>query len=81
MSSIGVLVDLHRETNTIYPIQHNPSLRGMRALTDSPWPMFMGNPQHTGMSPYNTDHLDGSVKWYFQTEDFDPGSPIPAAVA
>src|SRR3989338_4642613 len=34
---------------------------------DSPWPMFRGNLRHTGLSPYNTSHVDGTVKWTFET--------------
>lgn len=35
-------------------------------LADSPWPMFHGNPHHTGLSPYDTSHVDGTVQWSFE---------------
>ena len=34
---------------------------------DSPWPMFRGNLKHTGLSPYNTSYVDGTLKWSFET--------------
>ena len=34
-----------------------------RALADSPWPMFRGNAQHTGLSPYDTSNNLGELKW------------------
>ncbi len=36
-------------------------------LTDSPWPMFHGNPQHTGLSSSDTNHVDGTVLWSFES--------------
>ena len=36
-------------------------------LADSPWPMFRGNLLHTGWSPYDTSHVDGTVKCTFET--------------
>ncbi|MFO8109756.1 MAG: PQQ-binding-like beta-propeller repeat protein [Thermoplasmata archaeon] len=32
-------------------------------LSDSPWPKFRGNERNTGLSPYNTSHVDGTVIW------------------
>lgn len=32
-------------------------------LADSPWPTFHGNLQRTGLSPYDTSHVDGTLKW------------------
>jgi len=34
---------------------------------DSPWPMFHGNLPHTGLSLYDTSHIDGTEKWSFET--------------
>ncbi len=34
----------------------------------SQWPMFQGDAQHTGQSPYNTAHVDGTLKWAFASE-------------
>jgi len=34
----------------------------------SPWPMFRGNAQHTGLSPYNTNDNPGEMKWEFRGE-------------
>lgn len=33
----------------------------------SAWPTFHGNNQRTGLSPYDTSHVDGTVKWIFET--------------
>ncbi len=44
-------------------------------LADSAWPMFHGNLQHTGLSPYNTSHVDGTVKWVFKTDKGVESSP------
>ncbi len=33
----------------------------------SPWPMFRGGPRHTGLSNYDTRHVDGTVQWSFRT--------------
>ncbi len=44
-------------------------------LADSPWPMFHGNLQHTGLSPYDTSYVDGTVKWAFKTEQGMESSP------
>ncbi len=43
---------------------------------DSPWPMFHGNLRHTGLSPYNTSHVDGTVKWTFETGAGIESSPV-----
>jgi len=45
-------------------------------LTDSPWPMFHGNAKHTGLSPYDTSHVDGTVKWSFKTGAGIESSPV-----
>ncbi|MFH1439858.1 MAG: PQQ-binding-like beta-propeller repeat protein [Candidatus Woesearchaeota archaeon] len=36
-------------------------------LADSPWPMFHGSVQHGGLSIYDTSHVDGKIKWVFET--------------
>ena len=36
-------------------------------LADSPWPMFRGNLNHTGLSPYDTSGNNGQLKWSFTT--------------
>lgn len=45
-------------------------------LADSPWPMLHGNLRHTGLSPYNTSHVDGIVKWTFETGGGVESSPV-----
>lgn len=45
-------------------------------LADSPWPMFHRDIQHTGSSPYDTSHIDGTVKWTFETGDGIESSPV-----
>jgi len=34
-------------------------------LSDSSWPTFHGNNQRTGLSPYDTSHVNGTVKWTY----------------
>lgn len=48
-------------------------------LADSPWPMFRGNLQHTGWSPYDTSDVDGTVKWIFKADDDFESSPTIGA--
>ncbi len=45
-------------------------------LADSPWPMFHGSAQHGGLSPYNTSHINGTVKWVFETGNGIESSPV-----
>lgn len=35
---------------------------------DSAWPMYHGGPTNTGLSPYDTDHVDGTILWSFETD-------------
>ena len=44
-------------------------------LADSSWPTFHGNNQRTGLSKYDTSHVDGTLKWTFQTGDGIESSP------
>lgn len=44
-------------------------------LADSAWPMFHGNLQHTGLSPYDTSHVNGTVKWVFKADKGMESSP------
>lgn len=46
---------------------------------DSPWPMFHGNDKHTGLSPYDTSHVDGTLLWSFETGDGIESSPAIAS--
>lgn len=48
-------------------------------LADSPWPMIQGNAQHTGLSPYDTSHVDGTVIWSFDTGAGIEASPVVGA--
>ena len=45
-------------------------------LADSPWPTFKGNNQRTGLSPYNTSHVDGTVKWIHRFDEGTSSSPV-----
>ncbi len=36
-------------------------------LADSPWPCFGHDRRNKGRSPYDTSHVDGTVKWNFST--------------
>ena len=44
-------------------------------LMDSAWPMFGGNLQHTGQSPY-ISNSDGTVKWTYTTGSYIDASPV-----
>jgi len=45
-------------------------------LADSPWPMFHGSASHGGQSKYDTSHIDGTIKWIFETGDGIESSPV-----
>ncbi len=45
-------------------------------LADSPWPMYQGGPKHGGQSSIDTSHVDGTVKWTFQTGEGIESSPV-----
>ncbi|MEW5896205.1 MAG: PQQ-binding-like beta-propeller repeat protein [Nanoarchaeota archaeon] len=47
-------------------------------LADSPWPMLHHDLRHTGLSPYNTGHVDGTVRWTFDTGASMESSPTIA---
>ncbi len=47
----------------------------LQALGDTPWPAYGQNPQHTGLSPYSCDHVDGSLKWSLETQGKVTSSP------
>jgi parallel beta-helix repeat protein len=46
------------------------------SIANSPWPCFMGNAQNTGLSPYDTSHNTGKLRWKFKTEDKIESTPI-----
>lgn len=50
----------------------NPTPDG---LADSAWPTFRGNRRNTGLSPYETGHLDNAARWTFDTDDKIQSSP------
>ena len=52
-------------TLNLGPLSMNASAAG--SLADSPWPMFRGNLNHTGLSPYDTSGNNGTEKWNFKT--------------
>jgi outer membrane protein assembly factor BamB len=37
-----------------------------QGLADSPWPMYQGDRRHTGQSPYDTSHVNGSLAWKYE---------------
>lgn len=45
-------------------------------LADSAWPTFHGNSQRTGLSPYDTSHVDGTILWTFETGSGIESSPV-----
>ncbi len=48
------------------PVQQKQDIK---SLSDFPWPMFQGNPRHTGQSPYYTGNNSGSLKWSDRLRD------------
>ncbi len=44
-------------------------------ITGPSWSTFHGNPQRTGLSPYDTSHVDGSLLWIFSAEGGIEASP------
>ena len=54
-------------TQNLGPLSMNASAAG--GLANSPWPMFRGNLNHTGLSPYDTSTNLGKLKWSFMTSD------------
>ena len=51
------------------------SLSVKAQIASSPWPTFHGNLQRTGLSPFNTSHIDGTILWTFETGDAIESSP------
>lgn len=45
------------------------------SLTEAPWPTFHGNLQRTGLSQHDTSHVDGTIKWVFETGGGIESSP------
>lgn len=44
-------------------------------LADSPWPTLHGTNKRSGLSPYDTSHVDGTIKWKFEAGGGIEGSP------
>jgi len=42
---------------------------------EPPWPSFHGDTRNTGVSGYDTRHIDGTIKWRFKTGDGIESSP------
>ena len=49
---------------------------GTRALGNTDWPMFRGDEQHTGLSPYSTEGNPGRLNWSFNTGGRIRNSPV-----
>lgn len=59
---------------------HNdPSHGSTRAVIEPPWPMFMGNERHTGLSIYDTSDNPGKLKWKFKLGGRTDSSPAIGA--
>jgi hypothetical protein len=56
--------------------QDNSQPKGTRALADSSWPMFRGNPRHTGLSSYDTKGNQGKLVWKFLAVSVGWSSPV-----
>ena len=52
------------------------SLSVSSQLADTPWPTFRMDKKHSGISPYNTSHVDGTIKWTFKTGAGIESSPV-----
>lgn len=48
-------------------------------LADSPWPMFMGSPTHTGLSRYTTGKNKMELIWSYRTGNSVESSPVIGA--
>ena len=44
-------------------------------LDNGPWPRFHQNNNNTGLSPHDTSHVDGTVKWTYTTAGSVQSSP------
>ena len=44
-------------------------------LADTPWPCYGGDERRTGLSPYDTSHVNGTEKWNFNTGASVSSSP------
>ena len=51
-------------------------IKEVETITDSYWLMHRGNQQHTGLSSYNTKHVDGTKIWEFKAEHGIGGDPV-----
>ncbi len=63
-----------RNKNKIKKIEMDDQSR-LTDLADSPWPCYGHDPRHSRRSPYNTDHIDGTLKWSFWTNQAIYSSP------
>ncbi len=48
-------------------------------LADSPWSKWRGNMKNTGLSPHDTSHIDGTIKWVFESDKGMESSPAIGA--
>ncbi|MBS3815940.1 MAG: PQQ-binding-like beta-propeller repeat protein [Candidatus Thermoplasmatota archaeon] len=74
---IGDTLIPHPETDQgggYYHLDDHPLTRPwpLKSLATAPWPMYGQDLKHTHRSPYNTSHVDGTVKWIYG----DPGDTI-----
>ena len=58
-SNLAFSLGSSRESTSIGTI----SKYDIHSLANSPWPMYQNNPQHTGLSPYNTSNNQGGMIW------------------
>lgn len=47
----------------------------VKSLSDGPWPSFGRDMSNTRISPYDTEHVDGTVNWTLDTENAIRSSP------
>ncbi len=40
-----------------------PEPKPTQGLADTPWPMYHHDQRHSGLSQYNTSHVDGTILW------------------
>ncbi len=60
---------VNNQGNGYYHLDNYPIIEPWPLLNpaDGSWPMFGYDPKHKSRSPYNTSHVDGTVKWTFST--------------
>ncbi|MFC1906509.1 PQQ-binding-like beta-propeller repeat protein [Chloroflexota bacterium] len=71
------ILEAAAETTVKETQQKSPVVsQNVSPLADSPWAMLHKDARHTGVSPYDTSHVNGTVKWSFETGAGIESSPV-----